>query len=134
VHQFTRRRHSVTALHVHLVFTIKYRRRVLTGEHIEALRQAVSHACIRLDCGLMELDGETDHIHLLVRYPPKLAIAVLVNSLKAVSSRKLRAAFSELRRVSRSTALWSRSYFACSVGGAPIDVLRRYIEQQATPA
>ena len=78
--------------------------------------------------------GEASHVHLLVNFPPKVALSKLVNSLKGVSSRRLRQEFPELRRhYWRANRLWSRSYFAGSAGGAPISVLRQCIEQQDRP-
>lgn len=74
-------------------------------------------------------------MHLLVNFPPKVAVAKLVNSLKGVSSRRMRGEFPELaRHYYRANKLWSGSYFAGSVGGAPITVLRQYIENQQRPA
>tara|TARA_Y100000588_G_scaffold388411_1_gene488541 strand:- start:319 stop:720 length:402 start_codon:yes stop_codon:yes gene_type:complete len=131
--ELIKRRHSVTNLQAHLVFTTKYRRKVFTGKHIEQLRWAFSMACKKLDCEILEMDGEQDHVHLLIAYPPKLAVSVIVNNLKATASRRLRELNPDLKMISKNGALWSRSYFACSVGGAPIEVLKQYIEQQKTP-
>ena len=130
---YLRKRHSVSKLVVHLVFSTKYRRKLLTGVMIEQLREAIESSCEKLECELIEMDGEEDHIHLLVAYPPKLAISTMVNNLKAVSSRMLRLQNTHLTRQSKSSALWSRSYFACSAGGATIDVLRAYVDSQSTP-
>ncbi|MGP5019770.1 MULTISPECIES: IS200/IS605 family transposase [Halomonadaceae] len=78
--------------------------------------------------------GETDHVHLLVNYPPKVAISRLVNSLKGVSSRRMKLLHPELVQPAyRKNALWSPSYFAGSVGGAPLSVVKQYIEQQTRP-
>ncbi len=75
------------------------------------------------------------HVHVLVNLPPTAAISRLVNSLEGVSSRRLRQEFPDLRRhYWRAKRLWSGSYFAGSVGGAPISVLRQYIEQQNRPS
>lgn len=83
---------------------------------------------------LVEFNGESGHVHLLVEYPPQVQLSRLVNSLKGVSSRLLRRDHPEVQRHYWSgRRLWSRSYFAASVGGAPIAVLRRYIEQQQAP-
>ena len=82
---------------------------------------------------LVEFDGEKDHVHLLVNYPPKVTISKLVNSLKGVSSRKLRQLHSDIPQYYWKGVLWSPSYFAGSCGGAPISVIRQYIEQQKTP-
>jgi len=84
---YLRKRHSVSKLVVHLVFTTKYRRKLFTGVMIEQLREAFESACVKLECELIEMDGEQDHVHLLISYPPKLSISVMVNNLKAVSSR-----------------------------------------------
>lgn len=130
---YLRKRHSVSKLVVHLVFPTKYRRKLLTGVMIEQLREAIESSCEKLECELIEMDGEEDHIHLLVAYPPKLAISTMVNNLKAVSSRMLRLQNTHLTRQSKGSALWSRSYFACSAGGATIDVLRAYVDSQSTP-
>jgi putative transposase len=130
---YLRKRHSVSKLVVHLVFTTKYRRKLFTGVMIEQLREAFESACIKLECELIEMDGEQDHVHLLVSYPPKLSISVMVNNLKAVSSRMLRIQNTHLTRLSKSSALWSRSYFACTAGGATIETLKAYVESQSTP-
>ncbi|PJE77912.1 hypothetical protein CI610_03156 [invertebrate metagenome] len=87
----------------------------------------------KLGCEVQEMDGEQDHVHLLIAYPPKLSISLIVNNLKATASRRLRELNPELKMISKNGALWSRAYFACSVGGAPIEVLKQYIEQQETP-
>ena len=126
-------RHSVYLLYVHLVFTTKYRRKVFTARHIEALRALFTDVCAQFDAALAEFDGETDHVHLLVNYPPHVQISALVNSLKGVSSRKLRQQFPDLVRRYWRGVLWSRSYFAGLCGGAPLDVLKQYIENQRTP-
>lgn len=130
---YLRKRHSVTKLVVHLVFTTKYRRKLFDGYMIEQLREAFESACEKLECELLEMDGEADHVHLLIAYPPKLAISVMVNNLKSVSSRRIRILNTHIPRQSKSAALWSRSYFACSAGGATIETLREYVQSQATP-
>lgn len=130
---YLRRRHSVTKLEVNLVFTTKYRRKLFDGYMIDQLREAFESACIGLECELVEMDGEADHVHLLVAYPPKLSVSVMVNNLKSVSSRKLRALNTHLPRQSNNGALWSRSYFACSAGGATIETLREYVQSQTIP-
>lgn len=130
---FQRKRHSVSKLVVHLVFTTKYRRKLFDGYMIQQLREAFLSACNKLECELLEMDGEKDHVHLLVSYPPKLAISVMVNNLKAVSSRLLRQQNTHLTMQSKSGVLWSRSYFACTAGGATIETLKAYVESQATP-
>ncbi len=83
-------RHCVFKMHVHLVFITKYRRNVFTKSIVEDLRLIFSSVGNDFEAELLECDSEDDHIHLLVNYPPKVAIAKLVNSLKGVSSRMIR--------------------------------------------
>lgn len=90
--------------------------------------------CSDFECELVEFNGEPEHVHLLVNFPPKVAVSKLVNSLKGVSSRRLRQEFPELQKhYWRAKRLWNGSYFAGSVGGAPLAILRQYIENQNRP-
>ncbi len=100
---------------------------------IQQIREAFLSAAKRLEIEILEMDGEADHVHVLVAYPPKLAISVLVNNLKSVSSRHVRILNTHLSRQSKTSALWSRSYFACSAGSAPIETLKTYVRSQETP-
>ena len=120
-------------MRVHLVFAAKYRRRVFDGDAIDQLRIIFSKTCADFEAQLIEMDGEDDHVHLLVEYPPKVAVSTLVNSLKGVSSRLLRKERPDIQRRYWNGVLWSPSYFASSCGGAPISIVRQYIEQQQTP-
>ncbi len=128
-------RHAKYLLHAHIVFTPKYRKKIFTKEHLELMKEVFSNICEINDATLKEFDGEADHVHLLVLYPPRIALSVLVNSLKGVSSRRLRQNFKVFQKEywGENVALWSRSYFVASVGGAPIEILRQYIEQLDTP-
>lgn len=133
VNEIRRGRHCVFKMHVHLVFVTKYRHRVLDGDAIERLRVTFAKVCADFEAQLIEIDGEDDHVHLLVEYPPKIAVSHLVNSLKGVSSRLLRKQRPDVRDHYWKGVLWSPSYLAASCGGAPIAIVRQYIEQQQTP-
>jgi REP-associated tyrosine transposase len=126
-------RQCIFALHAHLVFVTKYRHPVFAANHLVRLEEILRAVCEDFECDLAEFNGEADHVHLLVHFPPKVALARLVNSLKGVSSRRLRQEFPALARHYWRGRLWSASYFAGSVGGAPLDILRAYIEQQNRP-
>lgn len=127
-------RHCVFKMHVHFVFVTKYRREVFTKEVIDDLRGIFAKVCADFEAELVEFDGEDDHVHLLVNYSPKVPISMLVNSLKGVSSRLVRKKnYPSIRKKLWGGALWSPSYFAGSCGGAPIEIIRQYIEQQKTP-
>ena len=121
-------------MHAHLVFVTKYRRGVFTKEILDDMCPMFASVCTDFEAELVEFDGEDDHVHLLVNYPPKVAISKLVNSLKGVSSFLIRKKdYPSIKKKLRGGSLWSPSYFAASCGGAPIDVIRQYIEQQRTP-
>ncbi|WP_455351385.1 IS200/IS605 family transposase [Streptomyces sp. SYSU K217416] len=127
-------RHCAFALHAHLVFVTKYRHKVFTDAHLKRMEEIMRAVCADFECELIEFNGEDSHVHLLVNFPPKVALSKLVNSLKGVSSRRLRQEYPELvRHYWRAQRLWSGSYFAGSVGGAPLSIVRQYIEQQNRP-
>jgi len=131
---YRRGRHVVSALHVHLVFVTKYRRGVLDAAMLRCCQDAMRKVCGDFGAELREFNGEDDHVHLLVEYPPKVAVSVLVNSLKGVSARRLRSEFTgRVNRHSMHGHFWSPSYFAASCGGAPLSIIRQYIEQQRHP-
>ena len=127
---YRRGRSVVYSLHVHLVFVTKYQRCVLDDAATEALRAIFAKVCEDFGAELKACDGEDDHVHLLVEYPPTVLLPTLVNSLKGVSSRLLRQQRPDIVRRYWKNVLWSPSYFAASCGGAPLDVIRRYVEQQ----
>lgn len=127
-------RHCVFLIHVHLFFVTKYRREVFTREVLDDLRGIFASVCADIEAELVEFDGEGDHVRLLVNYPPKVAVSNLVNSLKGVSSRMIRKKnYPSISKKLWAGAMWSPSYFAGSCGGAPIEIIRQYIEQQQMP-
>jgi putative transposase len=127
-------RHCVFMLHTHLVFVTKYRRNIFSKIILDDLKTIFESVCKDFNAELVEFDGEQDHVHLLINYPPKVSIAKLVNSLKGVSSRMLRKKnYPEIMRNLWGNMLWSPSYFAGSCGGAPLEIIKQYIQQQQTP-
>ena len=120
-------------MHVHLIFVTKYRKRVFDGDALDGLREHFTRVAADFESRLVEFNGEDNHVHLLVEYPPKVAISSLVRSLKGVSSRMLRQERPDLARFYWKEQLWSPSYFAASCGGAPLEIIKRYVEQQKTP-
>ncbi len=132
--EYRRGRHVVSAMHVHLVFVTKYRRGVFNEEMLTVCEDAMRKVCEDFEAELKEFNGETDHVHVLIHYPPKVAVSTLVNSLKGVSSRILRRDFTgHVNRAITHGHFWSPSYFAASCGGAPLTVVKQYIEQQRRP-
>jgi putative transposase len=128
-----RGRHSISRLVVHLVFVVKYRRKALSGAALDRMHRVFLGVAEKMGFQLMELNGEADHGHLLVEYPPTILVSTLLNHLKGVSTRMLRKEFPEL--AARGAHLWRpTSYFAASAGGAPIERLREYVEAQEKPS
>ncbi|MEW1722558.1 IS200/IS605 family transposase [Streptomyces sp. NPDC093109] len=127
-------RHVTYTLHAHLVFVTKYRRDVFDNTMLKRCEEIMREVCTSFEVELREFNGEADHVHLLVHYPPKIALSKLINSLKGVSSRYLRAEYTgRINHIGTGSAFWSRSYFASSCGGAPLTVIRQYIEDQKRP-
>lgn len=129
-----RGRHVVHHLHAHLVFTPKYRKAVFTDTMLQTCEKSMETVCEQFGARLVEFNGEQDHVHLLITYPPTIALSHLVNSLKGVSSRRLRQEHQDqIHQVLWNDHLWSPSYFVGSVGGAPLETLKNYINDQQRP-
>lgn len=101
-----------------MVFVTKYRWRVFSADHLRHLEEIFRAVCADFEAELAQFNGETDHVHLLVNYPP---------------ARIMRRDHPDLARRFWRGHLWSPSYFAGSVGGAPLSVLRQYVENQQRP-
>jgi putative transposase len=126
--------HCVYSLHYHLVIVTKYRRRVMTKAMLDRFDVLARERVEAWGGRLIEVNGEPEHVHLLFTLPPKHAMADFVNALKTATSRRLRSEFAdEVNRVYRKPVLWSRSYCVISCGGAPLSVIKQYIEQQERP-
>lgn len=125
-------RHSVSDLKIHLVCVTKYRRSVFTAESLAVIEKSFREVAQRMNFQVQEFNGESDHVHALIEYPPKLSISQIVNSLKGVSSRRY--GQSGFPKPYGKEALWSPSYFASSIGGAPLEVLKCYIQNQLKPS
>jgi len=127
--------HCVFRLTYHLVLVTKYRRKALTPEVLERLKEIFEHLCERWGCNLLEFGGEQDHVHLLFEGHPSLKLSSFVNNIKTVSARKLRKEFeSHLKKFYWEPVLWHRSYCIITAGGAPLEVLKRYIQSQREKA
>lgn len=126
-------RHCIFDMHVHLVFVTKYRKRIFTKKILDFMKVIFEDVARNFEAEVVEFDGEKDHVHLLIHYPPKISVSKLVNSLKGVSSRYLKIHFPSLTQYYWGNALWSPSYFASSCGGAPLTIVKKYIKAQKTP-
>lgn len=131
---YRRARHSVSSLHAHLVFVTKYRRAIFTDDMLTFTERTLRGVCDELGADLVEFNGEADHVHLLVAYPPALAISTLVQRLKGRTAYAVRRDFTgACVRARMRGHLWSPSYFAVSCGGAPLSIIKQYIDGQDRP-
>ncbi len=128
-------RGCVYKLSVHIVFVTKYRRKVITKEILKDLEKIFSRLCIARKCRLVSFNAEEDHCPLLVDMYPDVAPSKLVNTLKTVSSRLIRRDYGEhLRKFYyQKPVFWTGAYCIISTGGAPLEIIKKYIESQDSP-
>jgi len=112
----------------HVVFCPKYRRKVLTGDIAARLKDIIGEVAADTENEILELEVMPDHVHLLCEVDPQYGIAKFVRMVKGRSSRLLRAEFPQLKK--RIPTLWTNSTFISTVGGAPLAIVKQYIEQQ----
>ncbi len=127
-------RHAVYALHVHLILTPKYRRAVMTPRVTALLKQVAAEVCSARQATLLACETDHDHMHLLVQYPPTVALSSLVMTLKSVTAQQVRRQdWPEVRQPLWGAHFWSPSYCVVSVGGASLETVKRYVENQQAP-
>ena len=127
--------HAVFNIKLHIVFVTKYRRKTLTPEVLDYLKEAFSDCLTAWNCKLVEFGGEPDHVHLLIDIHPALDISVLINNLKTASARRTRNRFAEhIAKFYSKPLFWHRAYFVGSVGGATLETVRTYVDAQGTEA
>jgi putative transposase len=122
--------HSVYDLKYHIVWITKYRKRVLTGQVAEKVRELVREICKANDIEIIKGHVSQDHIHLFVSIPPHISISNTVQMLKGKTSRKILSNFKEMQRTFWGRHFWARGYFVASSGNVTDEVIVKYIEQQ----
>lgn len=129
--KWLRTRYAVYKNTLHMVFAVKYRKKILTTKVLLLLEEVFRSTCKRLECFLLEFGGESDHVHLLVDVSTKMPIYKLVGELKGASSYRVRKNFTmEIKKRLWVKHLWSPSYCVVSCGGASIDVVKSYVQNQ----
>lgn len=124
----------VYKLNIHLVLVTKYRKKVINQVILNRLGEILKATCQKWRSEVIEFNGESDHVHLLIDYPPGVEVSKLVNNLKTVSSRLIRKEFAEeLNRVYSKPVFWTGAYFVASTGGVTLEQLRAYVENQLPP-
>jgi len=132
--EFRTGRHVVYKLHAHIVLVPKYRRKVMTKRVTDCLRESFDKVCSRYETTLDAFETDRDHAHLLISYPPKVSLSKLIMSLKTISSMEVRKKqWPEITRSLWGAHFWSPSYCVVSAGGAPLEIIKAYIEQQQSP-
>ena len=125
-----RNQHSVYLLNYHLVMVIKYRRKVINDEVSEYLKHQFVRVGESYGVTLQEWNHDRDHVHVLFRATPHTEIAKFLNAYKSSSSRMVKKKFPEIKQYLWKSAFWTQSYCLISTGGAPLEVVKRYIENQ----
>ncbi|APJ03879.1 IS200/IS605 family transposase [Silvanigrella aquatica] len=123
--------HSVFSLNYHLILVIKYRKKVLTNQKmLLRLREIAEYIGVSHNVKIKEMNGEPDHVHFLLRTKPNCELSKYINAMKSATSRLLKKEFPEIKKKLWEESFWTTSYCLISVGSAPINVLKRYIENQ----
>ena len=124
-------RHTVSLLTDHMVFSPKYRGKILVGDVALALDDIIRKTCKDLNIEIIDMAVNVDHVHLFVKYPPKYSVSYIAKRIKGRRSRELRKAFPHLKEWC-SKSLWAPSCFHGSVGHG-WEVVERYIQNQENP-
>jgi putative transposase len=126
---------SVYKLTAHVVLVTKYRKKAISEKVLLRLKEIFTDTLIKWECSLVEFNGESDHIHLLIDYKPDISLSKLIANLKTVSSRLIRRDFPELanKYFYNKPHFWTGAYFVASCGGVTVSQLKTYVENQKTP-
>ncbi len=112
----------------HIIWCPKYRRKVLQGNIEKRLKEIIQQTCDKLQAEIVEIEIMPDHVHLLVEIDPQYGIHRLIKNVKGTSSRILRQEFPSLK--SKLPTLWTNSYCCITCGGAPLEVIKQYVQNQ----
>ena len=122
--------HAVYCIQFHLVFCVKYRRKVLTDSVSKRLKALVLDIASKFDVKIVEQETYMDNIHILFASKPSVTLSIFINSLKTVTSRMIRKEFPEVKKILWNDKFWSPSYFLASVGQVTLDDVKKYVENQ----
>jgi putative transposase len=122
--------HSVFLLQYHMIFVIKYRRKVLTIEISNRLKEIFENIAEKYKIELVEFNHDIDHLHMLFQAEPKSELTKFINAYKSASSRLIKKEFPEIKKKLWKEAFWSRSFFLATTGGVTLEVLKQYVENQ----
>lgn len=122
--------HSVYSLHYHLVQCVKYRKKVLTEDIMELIKQKVKEISKTFGVDVNNIECDKDHFHMLFKTRPTLDIPKYLNAIKTITSREIRRRFPKVKNKLWKDTFWSRSYFIATTGQVTLDQLKKYVESQ----
>ena len=122
--------HSVFLLYYHLVLVVKYRRKVIDDTISIRLKGIFEYICPTYNLSLQEWNHDKDHVHILFKAQPNSELSKFINAYKSASSRLIKQEYPMIRQKLWKEYFWSRSFCLITTGGAPIEVIKRYIESQ----
>ena len=122
--------HSVFLLYYHLILVVKYRKKVLNDPISNRAKEIFEHIAPNYHITLEEWNHDQDHVHIMFRAHPKSELSKFINAYKSASSRLIKKEYPEVRQKLWKEMFWSQSFCLLSAGGAPIEVIRQYIETQ----
>lgn len=128
--ELDRNTHSVFLMHYHLILVVKYRRKVIDDTISTRMKEIFEHIQLNHEITLQEWNHDKDHIHILFKAKPNTELSKFINAYKSASSRLIKKEFPSIRKSLWKEKFWSRSFCLLTSGGAPIEVIKRYIEQQ----
>ena len=114
----------------HIVWCPKYRRKILVGNVEARLKELIVESCINMNVDIIEMEIMPDHVHILIEVDPQFGVHKVVKNIKGKTSKILRDEFPELK--TKLPTLWTNSYFISTIGGAPLEIVKQYIESQKT--
>ena len=122
--------HSVFLMYYHLVFVVKYRRKVIDDTISDRLKEIFEYIAPNYNIALQEWNHDIDHIHVLFKGQPNSELSKFINSYKSASSRLIKKEHPQIRQKLWKEAFWSNSFCLLTTGGAPIEIIKKYIEKQ----
>ena len=128
--EFDHNQHSIYLMYYHLIMVVKYRRKVIDNDISKRGREIFEYIGKKYGITLEEWNHDVDHVHVMFRAEPSSEISKFINAYKSASSRLLKKEYPEIRGKLWKESFWSQSYCLMTAGGAPIEVIRKYIESQ----
>ena len=122
--------HSVFAMYYHLILVVKYRKRVFDDSISDYARSIFEKIAPSYNISLLEWNHDVDHVHIMFKAQPNSELSKFINAYKSASSRLIKRDFPEVRNKLWKEYFWSQSFCLLTTGGAPIEVIRKYIETQ----